>query len=102
MKKEDIQKLEDLGYVADSTAYRQSLIEVLNKNEENLKIIQEELKKRKKTAKKLGLFTKEELFKKNWTLEYAVNLYQENQKIILFEKLNKKLENKKPNKKIKI
>ena len=100
MKKEDIKKLEDLGCVADSFAYRENLIELLNNdlNNKNLKEIQEELKKVQKSAKKKGLFTRSELLKKEWTFEYALEYYNENQKKILFKELNKNLL---PKKKIK-
>jgi len=104
MKKQDIEKLEELGYVADSSTYRENLLKLLNENHnaETLREIQEQLKKIKKSAKKNGLFTKEELFKKDWTLEYAIKFYQENQKKILFEKLSKNLENKNQTKNRKI
>ena len=60
MKKEEIKKLEDLGYVADSSECRENLIKQLNENsnEKTLKEIQDELMKIKKNAKKNGQFTR--------------------------------------------
>lgn len=104
MKKEEIKVLEDLGYVADSSEYRENLIKQLNENsnEKTLKDIQDKLVQIKKNAKKNGQFTREELFKKVWSLEEAIDFYNKNQKKILFNKLTKDLDNKPHTKKRKI
>ena len=83
----EILKLEELGYVADSQELRLKLIQSLDNSEKDLQTIQAELKIIKQSAKKQGLFLREDLVKKNYTLEESIQLGQENQNKAVFKKL---------------
>lgn len=101
MNKNDINKLEDYGCVADSIKIRNALIIDLDNGIKNLEVIQEELKKIIKTAKKKGLFTRAQLFKEIWTVEEAITIADKQKIIYNYSVLLKKLPNKNNNQKIK-
>lgn len=94
MTKSEIEKLESYGYVADSKKVRESLILELDNNQKSLEQIQEELKKIKKNAKKQGLFTREELNNKKWSIEEAIDIAEKKKINYAYTVLLKKLPNK--------
>lgn len=92
MDKKDIKKLEDLGYVADSLKVRTNLIESLNQlghTEKNLESMKKELAIIKKTGKKQGLFIREDLVKKNYTVQEAIQIAENNKKLAVHKSLSK-------------
>lgn len=91
MDKCDIDKLEQLGYVADSIQVRKELVSSIDNNPESLATIQKKLKDIQKTAKKNGLFTREQLSKACMTLEDAILLGKHNKIRNTYEKLLEKL-----------
>lgn len=98
MQKEDIEKLENLGYVSDSKKLRQELILLLNNGNENLDVIQSKLKQIKKDGKKIGLFTREELIKKEYTLEQAIAIAEKKKIKYAYYHLIENLPKKNPQK----
>jgi len=94
MEKIDIDKLEELGYVSDSKKVRDELILLLNNKREDLEIVQEKLKEIKKSGKKRGLFTRDELYIKKYTLEEAIAIAEKKKITYAYKSLSKKLPNK--------
>lgn len=102
MDKIDINKLEELGYVSDNKKVRDELVLLLNNDRKDLKIVQDKLKEIKKIGKKRGLFTRDELYKKKYTLEQAIDIAEKRKITYAYDNLSKKLPNKNKQKRLKI
>lgn len=102
MDKIDIAKLEELGYVSDSKKVRDELVLLLNNEREDLEIVQKKLKEIKKMGKKIGLFTRDELYRKKYRLEEAIAIAEKKKITYAYNSLSKKLPNKNKQKRLKI
>ena len=91
MDKSDIDKLESLGYVADSKQVREELLSKVHNYEDSLENIQKILKNIQKTAKKQGLYTRKELTTSSLTLEQAIIIASRKKIIHNYQKLSDKL-----------
>lgn len=102
MDKNDIAKLEELGYVADSKQVREELVSTMHNTKESLEAVQKILKEIQKTAKKKGLFTRQELSKSSLTLKEAIEIAHKKRIITSYHNLSDKLLPKHTEKRIKI